>query len=288
MKSYKAIFFDWDGTAVYGRESPADAVVAYMAPLMDKGIYLLIISGTIYENIAGGRLHEAFTHEQLRYLYFGLARGAHNFGFTPEGEQRMLTDPEPDRETLLAVHDTAYQIHRRLLSGYNYPTDIIFDRPNYCKIDLLNRTKRGEALFMSGDELAQIRRALNDAGFPGGIGGLMAFAKEIGRGYGLPVKPTCDAKYLELGLTTKSDSVDILIKKVLEPAGISADHCCFWGDEFLELDGGVWGSDAFMITPLTEAADFFDVGSAAGLRPPQVKHIGGGVEAFLSFLNKIV
>ena len=33
LKKYKAIFFDWDGTAVMSRRAPVDQAVAAMRPL---------------------------------------------------------------------------------------------------------------------------------------------------------------------------------------------------------------------------------------------------------------
>ena len=35
-KNYKAIFFDWDGTAVMSRKAPADEAVQAMKPLCKK------------------------------------------------------------------------------------------------------------------------------------------------------------------------------------------------------------------------------------------------------------
>ena len=51
MKHYKAIFFDWDGTAVLSRKAPVEDAVNAMRPLLDKGVKLCIVSGTTYENI---------------------------------------------------------------------------------------------------------------------------------------------------------------------------------------------------------------------------------------------
>ena len=38
MKHYKAIFFDWDGTAVLSRKAPVEDAVKAMHPLLDKGV----------------------------------------------------------------------------------------------------------------------------------------------------------------------------------------------------------------------------------------------------------
>ena len=52
----RAVFFDWDGTAVYSRKAPADAALSAMKPLLAQGIKLVIVSGTTIENIAGGQM----------------------------------------------------------------------------------------------------------------------------------------------------------------------------------------------------------------------------------------
>ena len=90
MKHYKAIFFDWDGTAVLSRKAPVEDAVNAMRPLLDKGVKLCIVSGTTYENIAGGKLHSYFTPKQLENLYLGLGRGAFDYGYNTAGASRRF------------------------------------------------------------------------------------------------------------------------------------------------------------------------------------------------------
>ena len=68
LKKYKAIFFDWDGTAVMSRRAPVDQAVAAMRPLLQKGIKLIIVSGTTIENIAGGKIESYFAEEELKKI----------------------------------------------------------------------------------------------------------------------------------------------------------------------------------------------------------------------------
>ena len=155
MKHYKAIFFDWDGTAVLSRKAPVEDAVNAMRPLLDKGVKLCIVSGTTYENIAGGKLHSYFTPKQLENLYLGLGRGAFDYGYNTAGEPTVLVDRVPDAKGILAVHDACYRIHRELLEKYGMNTDIVFSRPNYCKIDLMPANNRGENLFLQEGEAAR-------------------------------------------------------------------------------------------------------------------------------------
>ena len=50
-KKYKAIFFDWDGTAVMSRQAPVEEAVAAMKPLLASGVKLVIVSGTTYAKL---------------------------------------------------------------------------------------------------------------------------------------------------------------------------------------------------------------------------------------------
>jgi len=286
MKKYRAIFFDWDGTAVINRNAPVDQAVSAMRKLLEKGVYLLIISGTTYENIGGGSIEEFFTNDQLRYLYFGLGRGSQNYGFNIEGKRIIVADPGVSRETEQIIHDVAYDIHRKLFHDYGYNTDIVFNRPNYVKIDIMTTSNRETEMFLSRNEIVDVKNSLAKSGFNKGLSGLIELAMQIGEKHGLKVKATCDAKYLEIGVLNKADNVNAFVQHVVQPNGIAMESCCFWGDEFLELDDGITGSDSFMYTEITKKADFFDVGMVKGNRPAYLTHLGGSVNTFLSFLDE--
>lgn len=278
MKQYKAIFFDWDGTAVLSRKAPVVDAVHAMAPLLEKGVKLAIVSGTTYENIAGGKLHSFFTPRQLQNLYLGLGRGAYDYGFDNNGNPVILNDRVPDARGILAIHDACYQIHRMLLERYGMQTDIVFSRPNYCKIDLMPNQNRGDNLFLQEGEAAMLRRILNSHGIDS-VEALLHLAESF-TAEGLPLYATTDAKYLEVGPTGKRDNVNALYTLF----GANEEDCCFWGDEFIGVADSVFGSDAGMITPATKNCDFFDVSDLAGVRPAQVSQLGGGIKTFLDFL----
>lgn len=285
MQKFKAIFFDWDGTAVLSRTAPAHPVIHAMYPLLEQGVQLVVISGTSYGNIAGGGLAEHFAPSCRTGLYLGLGRGAHNYSFTPDGKTTMLDGIVPDRATLLTLHRVCFQLHTHLFERYGYNTDIVFSRENYCKIDLGPNIARGDQLFFRGEELGQINRHLADCGYQDGISGLIQLAAELGKQNDLAVQSTTDAKFLEVGLGTKSDNVDTILQHLMDTCGIQPAECCFWGDEFLKMDEGIYGSDSFMITHQTKDCAFFDVSDVDGQRPAQVEQLGGGVERFLAFLR---
>lgn len=285
MKKYKAIFFDWDGTAVKSRKAPVEEAVAVMAPLLEKGVKLAIVSGTTIENIAGGKIESYFTKDQLENLYLGLGRGAYNYAFK-DGKPYVFKDGIPDTKTLLDIHRLCFDIHVLLKEKYDFDTDIVFTRPNYCKIDLMVYNNRGDNLFMQENELDQLKASLVEHGITGGLQGLIDISHEIAANYGLKVAPTCDAKYLEVGLTSKSDNADEIFKLLQEKDQIEAVDCSFWGDEFVGIEEGIFGSDSFMRTDLTKAGDFFDVSNVPGTRPEGVENLGGSIPTFLNFLKE--
>ena len=285
MKKYSAILFDWDGTAVTSRKAPADAACAAMKPLLAQGIPLVIISGTTYENIAGGKLESFFTPDELQNLYLGLGRGAFQYAYTKEGNPYVFADLLPNKEELLLIHQICFDIHQYLLKEHDFATDIVFTRPNYCKIDLMPEHDRGDQLFMQGDELTALKNKLDSHGIQGGLQSLLNLAERLGKEKGVQVLSTCDAKYLEVGISSKSDNADTIMKHLME-RGIKPEDCAFWGDEYVGIEKGIFGSDSFMRTELTFVGDFFDVSSVEGERPDGVQVVGGGVDAFLDFLKE--
>lgn len=285
MKTYKAIFFDWDGTAVYSRKAPTADVAAAMKPLLHRGVKLAIISGTTLENIGGGRLHEQFTPVERQNLYYGLARGALNYRFDEQGRICEFASGIPDRATLLRMHEACFQLHKWLLREHDLPTDIVFSRPNYCKIDLVATDSRGDNLFMQGGELSRLEALLQKHGISG-TSSLIRKAEEIGSELGLILRATTDAKYLEVGLTLKTDNVNAIFRHLSQEYDIQASECSFWGDEFVQVGVGMYGSDSCMLTDMTYAGDFFDVSEVDGQRPERVQRLGGGVERFLSALQE--
>ena len=188
-------------------------------------------------------------------------------------------DRVPDAKGILAVHDACYRIHRELLEKYGMNTDIVFSRPNYCKIDLMPANNRGENLFLQEGEAARLQHILQQHGIDS-IETVITMAESFGTPE-MPLCATTDAKYLEVGPTGKRDNVDALFAHF----GFAAEDCCFWGDEFIGVTDSIFGSDAGMLTEKTKSGDFYDVSDLEGVRPEQVKHLGGGIQTFLEFLQ---
>lgn len=137
-KKYKAIFFDWDGTAVTSRTAPVEDAVVAMKPLLQQGTKLVIVSGTTYDKIAGGKFHTYFTEEEQKNLFFGLGRGAYNYQITDDRPE-IFASMIPDQEGLLKIHDICYAIHVKLLWEYGLkqtciqPSELLQDRSLWWK-----------------------------------------------------------------------------------------------------------------------------------------------------------
>ena len=285
-KKYKAIFFDWDGTAVMSRKAPVEEAVATMKPLLEKGVRLAIISGTTYENIAGGAIEIYFTPKQLDNLYLGLGRGAYNYAFK-EGKPYVFSHKIPDKEVMEKIHRICFEIHMELKNRYDFDTDIVFSRPNYCKIDLMVDNNRGDNLFLQENELEMLKASLKAHGIDLGLQALIGLSHEIAAGFEMRVAPTCDAKYLEVGISSKSDNADAIFNHLKEmDASLKAKDCSFWGDEYVGIEEGIYGSDSFMYTETTRGGEFFDVSDVPGKRPEGIRVLGGSIQTFLNFLKK--
>lgn len=285
MNKYKAIFFDWDGTAVVSRTASTEEVIKPMIELLKQGIKLIIISGTTYDNIAGGKLHTLIPKKNLENLYLGLGRGAYNYSFV-DGKPTVINSIIPNLEEKLVLHKITFMIHQHLLESNNLNTDIVFSRPNYCKLDIMVDLDRKDKLFLQANEITQVETLLREHKFKNGLKDIMSICKEIGQKNNMSVEVTTDAKYVEIGMSTKSDNVDYFVDEILKRLNVGKKDCCFLGDEFTYLTDGIKGSDAFMITDKTMDCDFFDVSYEPIKLPEQVIHLGGGTGEFICFLNK--
>lgn len=202
------------------------------------------------------------------------------------GKPHIFKNMVPSKEELLKIHKVCFEVHQELKRRYDFDTDIIFSRPNYCKVDLMVNNFRDQSLFMQESEVKRLRNLLQIHGMTGGLKELIELAEKTGCQYGVKVKTTCDAKYLEIGNTSKSDNVDCILEKICLETTLSPRECVYLGDEYVGIEKGIFGSDSFMRTKKSIQGDFFDVSEVAGERPEGVKRIGGGVETFLHFLKE--
>ena len=66
---------------------------------------------------------------------------------------------------------------------------------------------------MQGDEVEHLRQILKQHGIESGLKELIGIAEQTGEKFGQRVSATCDAKYLEVGISCKSDNVDVFLER---------------------------------------------------------------------------
>lgn len=110
----------------------------------------------------------------------------------------------------------------------------------------------------------------------------MDISVAAGEQYGITVKPTCDAKYLEVGISSKSDNVDRILSIFRKRMESVRRNAASWGDEYVGIEEGIYGSDSFMKTKKNRKWRFLDVSEVPG-KMEGVTKLGGGVERFLDF-----
>ncbi|MGZ6387794.1 MAG: glycoside hydrolase family 65 protein [Ktedonobacterales bacterium] len=84
QRPFRVIIFEWDGTAVADRREDAIPLVRVAEPLLDRGVWLVVITDTSF-----GDIDRQFCHliheEKRRYLLISANRGSEVYGFTAQG-----------------------------------------------------------------------------------------------------------------------------------------------------------------------------------------------------------
>lgn len=282
-QTYRLIAFDWDGTAVVDRKAAADDVVARVEPLTERGVICAVITGT---NI--GHLEDTFFERvdpaRRQNLLACMNRGSEVFGFGPSGERQVLSRREATPEEDQAMDDIAETVRDELQREHGLHAEIIFDRLNRRKIDLIPVPQWADPpKARIGELLEAVKERLSSAGIAGGIQQIVDRVQALAAERGVELRLTTDVKHVELGLTDKSDSVHYLLEQVAAPRRIRREEIVFLGDEFGPIDG-FDGSDFKM--HCAEGAAFISVGREPNGVPDGVVHLGGGVPRFLGFLDR--
>lgn len=89
-------------------------------------------------------------------------------------------------------------------------------------------------MFFKDRERTILKENLEKHGFKEGLIGLTKLAQEIGDKHGFPVIATTDAKYLEVGVSSKNDNVNAILAHFIKEYNIDPKDCSYWGDEYLE------------------------------------------------------
>lgn len=276
-RRFEAVVFDWDGTAVPDRRADAAALRRLVEELCARGTTLAVITGTHVGNV----------DNQLRarpsgpgVLYLCVNRGSEVYQAVEDGIRllhRREATPAENAALDAAAAATAAELARRGLHA-----EIVADRLNRRKIDLIPLPEWNEPPKARIGELhAAVEGRLRDAGLRG-LGDAVGVALATARAAELDAKVTSDGKYLEIGLTDKSDAAQ-WVWEALARVGIDPRLTLVVGDEFGAL-GGLPGSDSFLLVPEAAAATAVSVGAEPTGVPDGVLALGGGPGAFRGLL----
>ncbi len=279
-RTFDAVVFDWDGTAVPDRHAPARAIRRRVESLCARSVHVAVVSGTHVGNIDG----------QLRArpdgpgrLFLALNRGSELYAVDARGPRLVWRRTATRRET--AALDAAASLVVAQLQRCGLRSAVVSTRLNRRKIDLIPEPEWADPpKARIAELLTAVTDRLHRAHMPD-LSAVVALAQRAGKAAGLDdPRVTSDVKHVEIGLTDKSDSMRMLRQRLTE-AGIGPGLTLVVGDEFGEL-GGVPGSDSYLLSPGLSRATVVSVGVEPTGPPTGVRHLPGGPRVFRALLDE--
>lgn len=284
QRHFRAIILDWDGTAVTDRREDATPLVHITEPLFDLGIWLVVVTGTNFDNI-NQQLCQLIHEEKRSHLLVCANRGSEVYGFSAQGSPlrvwyRAATTDENKRLDAVAI-----ALRDNLVARTGLDIRIVFGRMNRRKIDLIPLPEWADPPKSRIKTLLQaVQARLHTAGQPGGLASVIDEARLLASSLELPdARITTDVKHIEIGLTDKRDALRWLKSELLTPEKIPLEDVLIVGDEFGSL-GGFPGSDDHMRADV-DGASIVSVGAEPEGTPPNVAHLGGGPPFFRQLLS---
>lgn len=276
-RTFEALVFDWDGTAVQGRRASARAVRRRVEALCAASVDVAIVSGTHLENVdtqLGAR------PAGPGRLFLALNRGSELYQVDARGPRLIRRRTATTVEATALDQAAALVVER--LAALGLTTAIASVRLNRRKIDLIPQDEWADPPKARILELLDaVTMRLHDAGIPA-LSSVVALAMSASTQAGLSdPRVTTDVKHVEIGLTDKADSVRILLDE-FATRGIGPGLVLVVGDEF-GLLGGVPGSDSLMASGAVTAVS---VGVEPGGLPPGVRHLPGGARSLRLLLDE--
>ena len=282
-RRFRAMVFDWDGTAVVDRRENAEALVTVAEALLEHGVWLVVVTGTNYGHVDEQFCRFVAPHRRQR-LVVCTNRGSEVYGFdhrgTPVRRFLRVATPAEDRALSVIAEGVRDEIQRQT----GLEIHIVYDRLNRRKIDLIPLpawTDPPKARI--GERLAAVEDRLQSAGWTGGLGAAISLTARLAREHGLPgARITSDVKHIEVGLTDKGDAFTWVQRELLPRLGIALDDVLVAGDEFGPI-GAAPGSDD-RLRAEAGAATVVSVGAEPNGVPTGVFHLGGGPPRFRALL----
>jgi hypothetical protein len=278
-RTFDALVFDWDGTAVTDRAADGGAVRERVEALCGAGVHVLVVSGTHVGNVDGQLAARPTGPGQL---FLCLNRGSEVFAVGPDGPDlvwRRTATAEED-----AALDRAAALTVARLGELGIDAAVVSERLNRRKVDIITDPEWADPpKARIGELLVAVTRLLAGAGIAD-LAAVVDLAAEAARAAGVAdPRITSDVKHVEIGLTDKADSAR-WAAGWLASRGVAGRLVLVGGDEFGPI-GGVAGSDSLMLVPELAEAVALSVGVEPGGVPDGVLHEGGGPARFLELLD---
>jgi phosphoglycolate phosphatase-like HAD superfamily hydrolase len=278
-RPFRAIMFDWDGTAVPDRRADASVLRDLLETLSGLGCQLVITSGTHLENV----------DDQLGVrpagpgrLFIDSNRGSEIWEIEHAGP--VLRERREPRSGENEALDRAAAATVAALSERGLAIGEVSTRLNRRKLDLMPLPEWSDPpKSRIAELLAATLARLREAGI-GSLSEVCELARELARAAGVAdPRVTTDAKHIEIGLTDKSDAARRIFP-LLASLAAPPEQVLVCGDEIGPL-GGEPGSDSLMFAGDGARAVAVSVGVEPEGVPPGVIALGGGPVRFLELLR---
>ncbi len=279
---FRAIIFDWDGTAVANRHESGASVANLAEMLLRQNVWLVVVTGASFANI-DRQFCQLVSPSARHHLLACTNRGSEVYGFDRDGNpvQRWQRIATPEEERALSA--AAESVRDAIVAESGLEIDIVYNRLNRRKVDLIPLPEWVDPSKESiGELLRAVEERLHGAGFSGGLRDAFCLAERIADEHGLDARITTDVKYIDIGLTDTDDSVAWVKREVLEPEGISPAETLIVGDDFGSVAGFAGSDDRLRVT--MDEAVVVSVGTEPTGVPDGVLRLGGGPVQFRSLL----
>ncbi len=283
QRSFRALIFDWDGTAVTDHQENITPLAHLLDELLGLGVWAVVVTDTNFGTVERQLCH-LLAPERRDHLLVCANHGSEVYGFGADGivTRRWVRVPTPSEEAALTA--IAESLRDTLVARTHLDVRIAYDGLNRREIDLIPLPEWGDpSKAQASALLAAVEHRLQGAGLAGGLAEVLRLAQQLAEQQGLPdARITSDLKHIQVGLTNKGDALTWAQQHVLGPAGVRPQDMLVVGHEFGPI-GGVPGGDDCLRAAIPEAV-LVSVGAEPNGAPSGVLHLGGGPPQFRALL----